>query len=378
MLSATKNFVLTFIIALVIFGLIAYMLVGLVLNNLLGVGGSETIPPETTEVPDDEKDPGNIGEIDLSGGNSFNLLLIGTDYRPDRFANYDPEMLEILYGIKNDPAVPVPAPGDIKPKPGSVISDKSFWSPDGKESEDGDLIFNGGFYSVDYRVVETDALVLIRVDKEREQFTYTAFPTDTYVDMSGRYIKLSEIYGRYGLDTLLDKVYAMTGMTIEYRAVVTMDDFPEIIDAIGGISYNVPFDMKYTDVAGGIDIDLQKGAQRLDGEAVLDLLMFNNYENGGSREKTTVEVLKKFISTFLNIINYNRAPAVFAQIEKSVDTNFTSKVFASDIGMIFKYAQNNREIPVTLKQVTVGNETLTAVDEAKTCDTFASYKRIYN
>ena len=48
MLSATKNFVLTFLIALVIFGLIAYMLVGLILNNILGTSGDETQAPEDT------------------------------------------------------------------------------------------------------------------------------------------------------------------------------------------------------------------------------------------------------------------------------------------------------------------------------------------
>lgn len=378
MLSATKNFVIAFLIALLVFGLIAYMLVGLVLNNLIGVGASETNPPETTETPGEiVEPPDDIGDLDLSGGSSFNLLLIGTDYRPDRFANYDPQMLELLYGIENKEVTFNPAPNDVKPKPGSSIPDINFWSPDGIVSEDGGLIFNGGFYTVDYRIVETDTLVLIRLDKERGQLTYTAFPTDAYVDMNGRYIKLSEVYGRYGLDTLLDKIYALTGMTIDYHALVTMEAFPALVDTLGGISYNVPCDMQYTDIAGGIDINLQRGAQRLNGEEVLELLMFNNYTNGGSREKTTVEVLRKFISTFLNIVNYNRAPSVFAQLEKTVDTDFTSKVFAENIGMIFKYAQNNREISVTLKQITVGSDKLTAIDEGKTCDTFASYKRIF-
>ncbi len=377
MLSATKNFVLTFIIALIIFGLIAYMLVGLVLNNLLGVGASETKPPEVTEAPPADDGPGNVG-LDLSGGESFNLLLIGTDYRPSDFVNYDPEMLEKLYGIKKEDVVPVPAPDDVKPNPGSVASDKDHWSADGQEDGDGGLIFNGGFYSVDYRIIETDALILLRADKEREQFTYTVFPTDTYVDMSGRYIKLSELYGRYGLETLIDKIYAMTGMTVDYHAVVTVDAFPSLVDTLGGISYNVPFDMQYKDFAGGIDIDLKKGAQKLDGDQVLDLLMFNNYENGGSREKTTAEVLKKFITTFLSITNYGRAPAVFAELERSVDTDFNLNVFKNNIGLIFKYAQSHREISVSLKQMTVGNDTLTVIDETKTCDTFSSYKRIYN
>lgn len=378
MLSATKNFVLTFIISLVIFGLIAYMLVGLVLNNLLGVGSSDTQPPEdTAETPNDEGQ-GSIGIQFGDGGESFNILLIGTDYRPSEFVDYDPEMLELLYGIPNEGVVPVDPPSDVSPNPSSVVSDEKFWSSDGLVADDGSLIFSGGFYSVDYRVIETDALILLRADKERGQFTYTVFPTDAYVDMSGRYIKLSEVYGRYGLDILLNKVYAMTGIAIDNYAVVSMEDFPALVDTLGGINYNVPCDMKYVDYAGGINIDLKKGAQRLNGEGVLDLLMFNDYTDGGSRTKTTAELLKRFITTFISITNYNRAPAVFAQLEAAVDTDFTLDEFKNNIDLIFKYAQNNRELTVVTKQMTVGNEELTVVDETKTCDLFASYKRIYN
>ena len=377
MLSATKNFVLTFIIALIVFGLIAYMLVGLVLNNLLGVGASETQPPEeTTSEPEDNSD-GPVG-IQLSGGESFNILLIGTDYRPSEFVDYDPEMLEELYGIKQEAVTVIPPPSDVKPNPGSVVSDKEYWLSDGIVSSDGSLIFDGGFYSVDYRVIETDALVLLRADKEREQFTLTVFPPDAYVDMSGKYVKLSEVYGRYGLETLLNKVYAMTGVMIDHYAVVSMEKFPDLVDALGGINFNVPCNMVYTDKAGGIDINLKSGIQRLDGDSVLDVLMFKDYQNGGSREKTTAELIKKFITTFISITNYNRAPAVFAELESMVDTDFTLDKFKNNIDLIFKYAYNHREIFVTTEQITVGNGELTVIDESATCDTFSDYKRIYN
>ncbi len=378
MLSATKNFFLTFLIALVIFAMIAYMLVGLVLNNLLGVGEETTAPSEDTASGPENNDPGSIGIQFGNSGESFNILLIGTDYRPSEFVDYDPEMLERLYGIVKDEVTAAPTPPDIAPKPGSVVSDEKYQSADGILADDGSLIFSGGFYSIDYRIIETDALVLLRADKEREQFTITVFPTDAYVDMNGRYFKLSEIYGRYGLDVLLDKIYAMTGMTIDHHAIISMDDFPQLVDTLGGITYNVPFDMKYVDHAGGIDIDLKKGAQRLNGEGVLDLLMFDNYTDGGSRSKTTVEVMKKFITTFISITNYNRAPDVFAKLEDLCDTDFTLNDFKNNLDLIFKYAHNNREVAVVLKQMAVGNTELTVIDEVKTCDVFASYKRIYN
>ena len=378
MLSATKNFFLTFLIALVIFAMIAYMLVGLVLNNLLGISDEVTETPEDTAADPENNDPGSIGIQFADTGESFNILLIGTDYRPSEFTDYDPEMLERLYGIVQEEVTVAPTPSDITPKPGSVVSDKEFQSPDGILADDGSLIFSGGFYTVDYRIIETDALVLLRADKERQQFTITVFPTDAYVDMNGRYFKLSEVYGRYGLDVLIDKVYALTGVTIDHHAVISMTDFPQLVDTLGGITYNVTSDMKYVDYAGGINIDIKKGAQRLDGQGVLDLLMFDNYTDGGSRTKTTVEVVKKFITTFVSINNYNRAPDVFAKIEKLVDTDFTLNDFKNNLDLIFRYAYNNREVSVVLKQITVGNTELTVIDEVKTCDVFASYKRIYN
>lgn len=378
MLSATKNFVLTFIIALIVFGLIAYMLVGLVLNNLLGVGESETQPTEETTSEPENNGEGPVGIQLGSGGESFNILLIGTDYRPSEFVDYDPEMLEKLYGIKKQEVTAIPPPADVKPNPGSVVSDKEHWSGDGILADDGSLIFSDGFYSVDYRLIETDALVLLRADKEREQFTFTVFPTDAYVDMSGKYVKLSEIYGRYGLETLLNKVYAMTGVMIDNYAVISMEKLPALVDTLGGVNFNVPCNMVYTDKAGGIDINLKAGVQRLDGKGVLDILMFKNYQGGGSREKTTAELLKKFITTFISITNYNRAPAVFAELEAMIDTDFKLEDFKKNIDVIFKYAYNNREIHVTTTQTTVGNEDLTVIDEAATCDTFSDYKRIYN
>jgi LCP family protein required for cell wall assembly len=287
-------------------------------------------------------------------------------------------MLEMLYGIKKPEVLPAPVPDDINPKPGSVLSDEKFWSPDGIIAEDGSLIFTGGFYNINYRIIETDALILLRADKERGQFTYTVFPTDAYVDMNGRYIPLSDVYGRYGLNTLMDKVYAMTGITIDNYALVTMDNFPKLVDTLGGITYAVPCDMNYTDLTGGISINLKAGLQRLDGKGVLDLLMFDSYTDGGSRGKTTSDLFRKFISTFISITNYNRAPAVFAELHKTVDTDFSVNDFKNNIDIIFKFAQNNRELSVVTKNMTVGSDKLIVIDETKTCDLFANYKRIYN
>ncbi len=382
MFSATKNFFLTFIIALVIFGIIAYMIVGLVLDNLMGLGASIEQPggDDTTTDSDVGNDgPGGVGTIYGDGGESFNMILIGTDYRPSEFVDYDPEMLKLLYGIEKEKVQPSSVPTDITPKPGGVMSDKQFWNKDGLPSDDGGLVFDGGFYSVKYRVIEADAILLIRVDKERGEYTYSVFPSDAYVEVSNRYYKLSEVYGLFGLETFIEKINAITGIPIDNYAVVNMEAFPAIIDTLGGIMYNVPCNMKYTDVSGGIDIDLKAGNQVLNGDAALDLLMFDNYPpSTGSRANTLLTFAKRFVATFISITNFNKAPKVFAQVIDAVETDFTVTDFSNNIDMIFKLATNGHDIAIKTKNASVNNKTLFVIDETATVNAFAEYRRIYN
>ena len=48
--------------------------------------------------------------------------------------------------------------------------------------------------------------------------------------------------------------------------------------------------------------------------------------------------MKKFITTFISITNYNRAPDVFAKLETLCDTDFTLNDFKNNLDLIFKYA----------------------------------------
>lgn len=99
MLSAAKNFALTFIISLLVFSLLAYFIVGYALNNLMGIaGGSDTSETTTAPAPVITDSNGGIIDIDLPDtGTSFNLLLVLTDYEPSLYA-YDPAVLETIFG----------------------------------------------------------------------------------------------------------------------------------------------------------------------------------------------------------------------------------------------------------------------------------------
>lgn len=93
MLSALRNFLLTFLIATVIFGTIAYFVVGFVLDTLAVTISAESVDETyTTEtLPTEETEETAPPEEDEIEGETFNILLIGTDYQPDKFNDYNYE-----------------------------------------------------------------------------------------------------------------------------------------------------------------------------------------------------------------------------------------------------------------------------------------------
>lgn len=149
MLSAVKNFALTFLISLLVFALCAYYIVGYVLTNLSvisgGSGATETTQPPAPVITDDK---GTVIEIPDTGA-SFNLLVAVTDYDPTLY-NYDPDTVgAISSGVISRPSVePLPVPKDLaSPRRVSVAPDSD---PEDKteeitNGENGDPQISGRF-----------------------------------------------------------------------------------------------------------------------------------------------------------------------------------------------------------------------------------------
>ena len=69
----------------------------------------------------------------------------------------------------------------------------------------------------------------------------------------------------------------LNGMPIHYYMAVDYEGVGNIVDAIGGVWYDVPFHMKYDDTTKGIEdlhIDIPAGRQHLDRENAVEFLRF--------------------------------------------------------------------------------------------------------
>lgn len=205
---------------------------------------------------------------------------------------------------------------------------------------DGSLFFEGGFHAEDYRDIQADTIMLIRVDKERRQFTFTAFPSEMVLTIEGREVLLRDVLADYGLDFLIRKINALTGLPVDRYAVVNLEQFPEIVDALGGITYTVPCNMQYDDNKGNLHINLKAGSQKLNGQQALDMLRFNKYTDGtNSRIKTAVGFVRAMMQKMTNPVYLPKAPELYETVKNMVLTNFSAEDLTANLDLIFMYGE---------------------------------------
>ncbi len=306
MLSALRNFALTFAVSALIFGVLAYVIVGFVIDTMEDTipagnqvetnpgylttdnSNDTAIPPETTDSNDPSVFPEEIE------GDTFNMLLVGTDYQPTLFDDYDYE--------------------------------EKWEGP--------------GFPDKRNRPWGADMIMLLRVDKENRNFIFCSVPRNTRVYVDGSYVQLGDTLGTKGIEYLCGKVSSITGLGIDYYATVSTESIKDTIDAIGTITYYVPEDMQYSDPVQELEIDLKKGTHTIDGEKAVQLLRYVGYKNGNvGRMNTAIEFAKAILAKFTNITYLNKASEIYTAVDEYIETNFTLDDLLNNLDLIFAYSK---------------------------------------
>ncbi len=127
----------------------------------------------------------------------------------------------------------------------------------------------------------TDTIMVASYNPNTQKATLLSIPRDTYTGKNSArataYEKINALYGRKNRpDETLEAVNEITGLDIKYYAVVKTEALIELVDAIGGVTFNVPIDMKYDDPTQDLHIDLKAGEQKLDGDRAEQLVRFRH------------------------------------------------------------------------------------------------------
>lgn len=135
----------------------------------------------------------------------------------------------------------------------------------------------------------TDTIMLASYDPKTQEAALLSIPRDTFVGTSESNAspsdKINAIYNMYtnkqkGLEKLLEKVRNLTDIDVRYYVMVDTKALRALVDEIGGVTFDVPIDMKYDDNRQNLHINLKAGVQKLDGDKAEQVVRFRHNNNG--------------------------------------------------------------------------------------------------
>ena len=168
----------------------------------------------------------------------------------------------------------------------------------------------------------TDTMMLLHVDASSGVCSLISLPRDTYV--SGYSVpKLNSAVGAGGMDELMERVTQIIGYRPDGYVLVDLDSFISVVDAVGGIKFDVPQDMYYYDPAQDLTIDLKAGEQRLSGYEAMGLVRFRS--GYAEADLKRVEVQRDFIKAAMDQIirvkNLPKVPGMMTAVLANTESN---------------------------------------------------------
>ncbi len=203
----------------------------------------------------------------------------------------------------------------------------------------------------------TDTIMVASYNPNTQKATLLSIPRDTYTGKNPKkataYQKINSIYSRNeDPQDVLDAVNEITGLDLQYYVIIKTEGFIELVDAIGGVTFNVPIDMDYDDTSQDLHIHLKAGEQQLDGDKAEQLVRFRHNNDGTTypeeygnndlgRMRTQREFIMAVIKQTAKMENIFKLGEILNVAEKNVITNVDFNVAKDYIPYAVEFNTDN-------------------------------------
>ena len=176
----------------------------------------------------------------------------------------------------------------------------------------------------------SDTNILLAIDTENDYVYGVSIPRDTKTHFNDKDRKINSAYSIGGIDLLADVLSDQLGIPVDYTVLVDLRGFEALVNAIGGVEFNVPLDMDYDDPYQNLSILLSKGVQRLYGADALNVVRFRHNNDGtgyGSedigRMQTQQNFLKAVAKQTLTVSNLDKLDDLVKIFYQYVETDLS-------------------------------------------------------
>ena len=182
----------------------------------------------------------------------------------------------------------------------------------------------------------TDTMLLASYDVTNQKATVMSIPRDTMVNVSWDIKRINSVYNYYGggdrgIQYLYKEIAQLGGFEPDYQVVVEWDAVGQIVDAMGGVWFDVPRNMNYDDPYQDLHIHQEKGYRLLTGDDAMQVLRYRHdndmrygYPDGDlGRIKTQQAFLTAMVDQLLQIKNVTKINQFIQVFQNNVETDLS-------------------------------------------------------
>ena len=189
----------------------------------------------------------------------------------------------------------------------------------------------------------TDTIMIGRLDTVNHTLNVVSIPRDTLTNIQHEVKKANSAYhyaayysgiqssSYYGCDPIKkmreELIKSFLGFDVDGYILVNMDAAEQVVDAIGGVDFNVPPGMNYDDPTQDLHIHIPEGQQKLNGEQFVQLMRFRSGYAGGDIQRIDMqhELLMAVASQMISLKNIPNLTEVISIVSDNMETSLTAE-----------------------------------------------------
>lgn len=185
----------------------------------------------------------------------------------------------------------------------------------------------------------TDTILLASYDVTNQKAAVMSIPRDTMVNIPYDIKRINAVYnygggGEKGIQSLYKEISQLVGFEPDYQVIVEWEAVGQIVDAMGGVWFDVPRDMNYEDPYQDLSIHQTQGYRLLTGDDAMQVLRYRHdnrvngvmkgYADGDlGRIRTQQALLKAMVSQLLKLENLTKVNQFAKVFQENVETDLS-------------------------------------------------------
>lgn len=172
----------------------------------------------------------------------------------------------------------------------------------------------------------SDTMILVTLNPQKKQATMTSIPRDLLVDVlgdgkgQGKYymFRVNSAYQVGGSKAASRTVSHLVNAPVDYYMEVNMQALESMVDALGGVDVNVPFNFTY-------NTTFKKGKQHLNGKQALDYARMRKEDPKGDygRQMRQRQIITQIVNKGMSLNSISNYRKILNVLSKYVKTNLT-------------------------------------------------------